>query len=62
MKIKLFNSILFEHLEIEINKWIEENKPEIISTSMNVSNMNDRFYDGNIANQWQDYTFTIVYK
>ena len=63
MKIKIFNSrISISDLELEINKFIEEENAEVISINTSITPMHDLFYDGNIRNQWEEYTIVLIYK
>ena len=63
MKIKIFNSrISISDLELEINKFIEEENAEVISTTISILPMHDLFHDGSICNQWEEYTMVLIYK
>lgn len=62
MKVKIFNSSTsIKDLEADINKFIEEENAEVISINTSITPMHDLFYDGNVCNQWEEYTAVLIY-
>lgn len=66
MKVKLISAISsIEELELAINKFIEENKIEVISIQITAHVMNDYFMDSappRICNTWYEYIAVVSHK
>lgn len=61
MKIKTF--VFTDSIdEDEINGFIIQNKADAISLTFSACHLHDLFYDGNIANQWNEYIGVLIYK
>lgn len=64
MKVKIITENFNENLEKSLNNWLEENPGiKVISITPYFVTMIERFHhDSSIANQWHEYTVTVLYE
>lgn len=62
MKVKIINRMIIAELEKEVNNFLEKEEVEIVDTIYQVNSLHDLYYNGDINNQWREYTVIIYYE